>query len=43
MSKTWCDYGQFSVLIVNISGTEQDMNYRNTALQTAISPACYVF
>ena len=35
----WRDFGRLRTSITNISGTEQDIDSRKTALQTAISPA----
>ena len=35
----WRDFGRLRTSIANISGMEQDIDNRKTALQTAISPA----
>jgi len=35
----WPDFGRLRTSIANISGTEQDIDNRKTALQTMISPA----
>ena len=35
----WCDFGRLRSSIANISGKEQDIDNRKTALQTTISPA----
>ena len=35
----WRDFGRLRTSIANISGTEQDIDNRKTALQTTISPA----
>jgi len=35
----WRDFGRLRSSIANISGTEQDIENRKTALQTTMSPA----
>ena len=39
-SKIWCDFAQLHISITNISGTEEDIDKRKTALSTTISPTC---
>jgi len=38
-SKSWCDFPQLHDLIVNISGTQQEIVNRKMAMQTADTPA----
>jgi len=39
-SKIWCDFAQLHTSIANISGTDEDIDKRKTALSPALPPTC---